>query len=164
MPNENQILRSILNKLINTYSTSISFPIPSRNSFPPGKDAYSLFPLFLFLKHWLHSYIIEESAINTDISSKRKYALSDAVRFLKTVEDMINTLYSPTRSSFVGPRYVNHWTRLRGALSMDRFYHHPLPLIMATFNCVYVCKASSHDSLSSAEQTIITGPRIRLLA
>ena len=72
MPNKHQIFRSILNILTDSYSTSISFPIPSRNSFPPGKVVDSFFPLFLFLIHLTYEYIIEESAINTDISNKRK--------------------------------------------------------------------------------------------
>ena len=108
LPHKNEVLRSTGNDATNPYPSSICFVTPSRNSFPEGSDSNFLRPLVLHIISRCHRYVMEESAINSDVSRRRKYELSTGVRFRNALDEKINTLYSPTISSFVGPKYAFH--------------------------------------------------------
>lgn len=55
-----------------SYSSSISFVTPSRNSFPEGSDNNFLRPLVLRVTLHSHRYVIDESAISSEVSRRRK--------------------------------------------------------------------------------------------
>ena len=108
LPNENEVLWSTVKDTIVSYSSSISLVTPSRNSFPMGSDCNFVRPLVLHVTSSEHRYVIDESAISREVSRRRKYELSTGVRFRNAADEKMNTLYSPTINSFVGPKYAFH--------------------------------------------------------